>query len=321
MFDHLFLPFLISLLTAALLTPLAGRLAARLGRVSPPNPQVDGHTRATPYLGGLAIFCAVAPFLASAKASAWTAGAVLMMLVGLVDDFFTFSPVQKLFGQAAAALAAVACGLRLDLSGISPLDAALTVLWLVTVVNAFNVIDMMDGLSAGVGGIAGLGFAVALAWVGQAESAPLAAALSGGLLGFLVHNFHPARVFMGDTGSLFAGALLGSLAVMLQRGGAGVAGLLLLGFPLFEAVFLVVVRTRQGRPWHRASRDHTAQRLAQAGCSIRGAVLALYAAALLCALVALFVLRQPPQVSYLAAGAFAGAGLLAGWGLARVKME
>lgn len=321
MFDHLFLPFLISLLISALLTPLAGRLAGRLGRVSPPNPSVDGHTRATPYLGGLAVFCAVLPFLLSSKEVGWAFGAAGMMVVGLVDDFFALSPARKLIGQGGAGAVAVACGLRLDLSGVSPLDAALTLLWLVAVVNAFNVIDMMDGLSAGVGGIAGLGFAVALAWVGQADSASVAAALSGGLFGFLVHNFHPARVFMGDTGSLFAGALLGSLAVSLQRGGAGISGLLLLGFPLFEAVFLVVVRTRQGRPWHRASRDHTAQRLAQAGCSIRGAVLILYAAALLCAAVALFVLRQPPQVSYPAAGAFVGVGLLAGWGLARVKME
>ncbi len=321
MSDHLILPFLISLLIAALLTPLAGRLAVRLGRVSLPNPCVDGHTRATPYLGGLAVFCAVLPFLMSSKEVGWASGAVGMMLVGLVDDFFVLSPVRKLIGQAGAGAVTVACGLRLDLSGFFPLDAALTVLWLMTVANAFNVIDMMDGLSAGVGGIAGLGFAVALVYLGPADSASVAAALGGGLFGFLIHNFHPARIFMGDTGSLFAAALLGSLAVTLQRGGAGVAGLLLLGLPLFEALFLVVVRTRQGRPWYRASRDHTAQRLVQAGCSIRGAVLALYAAALLCAVVAVSILRQPPRVSYLAAGAFVGVGLLAGWGLAKVKME
>lgn len=321
MFDHLFLPFLISLLVSALLTPLGGRLAVRLGRVSPPNPRVDGHTRATPYLGGLAVFCAVLPFLLSSKEVGWASGAVGMMLVGLVDDFFALSPVRKVIGQASAGAVTVACGLRLDLSGVSPFDAVLTVLWLLTVANAFNVTDMMDGLASGVGGVAGLGFAVALAWAGQTESAPVAVALSGGLFGFLIHNFYPARIFMGDTGSLFAGALLGSLAVTLQRGGAGVAGLLLLGFPLFEALFLVVVRTRQGRPWYRASRDHTAQRLVQAGYSIRGAVLTLYVAALLCAVVALSILRQPPRVSYLAAGAFVGVGLLAGWRLAKVKME
>ena len=319
MLNHLFAPFLISLLISALLTPLAGRLAVRLGRVSPPNPSVDDHARATPHLGGLAVLCAVLPFLLSSKETGWASGAVGMMLVGLADDFFVLSPVRKLIGQAGAGAVTVACGLRLDLSGVSPLDAALTVLWLVAIANAFNVIDMMDGLASGIGGIAGLGFAVALTWL--PESAAIAAALAGGLFGFLLHNFHPARIFMGDTGSLFAGALLGSLAVTLQRGGAGIAGLLLIGFPLFEALFLVVVRTRQGRPWYRASRDHTAQRLVQAGCSIRGAVLALYAVALLCAVVALFILRQPPRVSYLAAGAFVGVGLLAGWGLAKVKME
>lgn len=321
MAEHLFISFLISLLISALLTPLAGRLAVRLGRVSPPNPSVDGHTRTTPSLGGLAVFCAVLPFLLSSKETGWASGAVVMMLVGLVDDLLVLSPARKLLGQGIAAAAAVAGGLCLSLSGLPFLDAALTVLWLMAIANAFNVTDMMDGLSAGVGGIAGLGFAAALLCLGLVDSASVAVALSGGLFGFLIHNFHPARIFMGDTGSLFTGALLGSLAVTLQRGGAGVAGLLLLGLPLFEALFLVVVRTWQGRPWYRASRDHTAQRLVQAGCSIRGAVLALYAAALFCAIVALFILRQPPPIPYITAGALVGAGLLAGWRLAKIDME
>jgi UDP-GlcNAc:undecaprenyl-phosphate GlcNAc-1-phosphate transferase len=320
MLNHLFLPFLSSLLIAALLTPLAGRLAVRLGRVSPPNPQVDGHTRATPYLGGLAVFCAVAPFLASAKASAWTAGVVLMA-AGLVDDFFRLSPARKLAGQGVAGAVAAASGLRFDLSGVPVVDAALTVFWLVAVANAFNVIDMMNGLSAGVGGAASLGFAVALAWAGETGAATVALALCGGLSGFLVYNFHPARIFMGNVGSQFVAGALGGMAILLQRSDAGVAGVLLLGFPLFEAIFLIVVRTRQGRKWYLASRDHTAQRLVQSGLSIRGAVLVLYAAALLCDAVALSILNRPLWVALLAAGALVGAGLLAGWGLARVKME
>ncbi|MSS70229.1 MAG: undecaprenyl/decaprenyl-phosphate alpha-N-acetylglucosaminyl 1-phosphate transferase [Candidatus Latescibacteria bacterium] len=320
MLTPLFPPFLTSLLLAALLTPLAGRLAVRLGRVSPPNPSVDGHTRATPYLGGLAIFCAVSPFLLSAKESAWILGTALMMLVGLLDDLFPFSPARKLLAQAAAAIATVAFGLHFDVSGILLLDAALTVFWLIAIANAFNVTDMMDGLAPGIGGIAGVGFAVVLTGSGPVESATLAAALAGGLFGFLIHNFHPARVFMGDTGSLFAGTLLGCLTVTLQRGGAGVAGFALLGLPLFEAAFLIAVRTRQGRPWYRASRDHTAQRLVQSGLSIRGAVLTLYAAALLCDVVALSILHRPLPIAYLTAGALVGAGLLAGGRLAKVNM-
>lgn len=320
MLNHLLPPFLISLLIAAALTPLAGRLAVRFGRVSPPSPSADGHTRASPYLGGLAVFCAVAPFLLPAKESAWALGTALMMLVGLVDDLFVLSPARKLLGQAAAAAGTVAGGLRFDLSGIPPFDAALTVFWLMVVANAFNVTDMMDGLASGVGGIASLGFAAALVCVGPVDSASVAMALSGGLFGFLIHNFHPARVFMGDTGSLFAGALLGCLTVTLQRGGAGIAGLILLGFPLFEALFLVVVRTRQGRPWYRASRDHTAQRLVQAGRSIRGAVLVLYAAALLCDVIALFILHHPPPITHITAGALVGVALFAGWRLAKIDM-
>jgi UDP-GlcNAc:undecaprenyl-phosphate GlcNAc-1-phosphate transferase len=317
---HPLFPFISALLLSTLLTPLAGRLARRLGRVSPPNPSVDGHIRTTPYLGGLAIFCAVAPVLLSTQAPPWVLGPALMMLVGLIDDLLVLSPAQKLLAQAAAATVTVAFGLHFDASGLLLPDAALTVFWLMATANAFNVIDMMDGLSPGVGGIAGFGFALALTGSGLTESAALAAALAGGLLGFLVHNFHPARVFMGDTGSLFAGTLLGCLTVVLQRSGSGAAGFVLLGFPLFEALFLIVVRTRRGRRWYLASRDHTAQRLVQSGLSIRGAVLALYAVALLCDAVALAILHRPLPITLLTAGVLVGAGLLAGWRLAKIDM-
>jgi UDP-GlcNAc:undecaprenyl-phosphate GlcNAc-1-phosphate transferase len=320
MLDPLVLPFLASFLAAALLTPLVGRAAARAGRISPPNPNVDGHTRATPHLGGVAVFLATMPFLLSGRHAAWAAGAGLAMLVGLADDLRPLSPRGKLLGQAAAAGVMVAGGIRFDLSGVLALDAALTVVWLVFVPNAFNVTDMMDGLAAGTGGIAAVGFAVALTVLGRAESAPVAAALAGGLFGFLVHNFHPARIFMGDTGSLFAGSVLGVSAVLAQREGAGLGGILLLGFPLFEAIFLIVVRTRQGRRWYLASRDHTAQRLVQAGFSIRGAVLLLYAAAACCGMGALFAVGRTTSVSSLVAGVAAGCGLLAGWRLAKVRM-
>jgi UDP-GlcNAc:undecaprenyl-phosphate GlcNAc-1-phosphate transferase len=108
--------------------------------------------------------------------------------------------------------------------------------------------------------------------------------------------------------------------VLAQREGAGLGGILLLGFPLFEAIFLIVVRTRQGRRWYLASRDHTAQRLVQAGFSIRGAVLLLYAAAACCGMGALFAVGRTTSVSSLVAGVAAGCGLLAGWRLAKVRM-
>ena len=318
--DHLVFPFLISFLISVLLTPFAGRLAVRLGRVSPPKPSVDGHTRTTPTLGGLAVFVATLPFLLFSKEMGWVLCAVLMALMGLADDFFGLSPTRKLAGQAAVGAVAVASGLRFDLSGVSAIDAALTVLWLVAVANAFNVIDMMNGLSAGVGGVASLGFAVALVWAGQAGSASIATALCGGLSGFLIYNFHPARIFMGNVGSQFAAGVLGGMAILLQRSGAGPTGFMFLGFPLFEAVFLIVVRMRQGRKWYLASRDHTAQRLVQAGCSIRGAVLILYAATLLCAAVGLLAMRCGPPVARVLAGGLVGVGLGAGWRLAKIDM-
>ena len=318
--DHLLSPFLVSFLVSVLLTPLAGRLAVRLGRVSAPKPSVDGHTRTTPILGGLAVFCAALPFLLSSREVGLAVCAILMALVGLADDFFALSPVRKLIGQAVVGIAAAAAGLRFELFGVSALDAVATVLWLVAVANAFNVIDMMNGLSAGVGGIASFGFAAALAWAGQAGSTAVALALCGGLCGFLVYNFHPARIFMGNVGSQFAAGALGGMAVLLQSMGGGVAGFLFLGFPLFEAFFLIVVRTRQGRKWYLASRDHTAQRLVQAGCSIRGAVLILYAAAFLCAGLALIAVRSGPFVACALAGGLAGCGWIAGWRLAKVDM-
>ena len=319
--QDLFSPFTIGLITASLLTPLVSKVAVGLGKVSLPNLSVDGHTRATPYLGGVAIFCAAFPFILHLQNSLWTAGVVLMTLVGLVDDLAVLSPIRKLLGQVAASGIVVWGGVRLEVSGLVPLDIGLTVIWMLWIVNAFNVTDMMDGLAAGVGGIASLGFALALVWVGSRESSVIAAALSGGLFGFLVHNFHPARSFMGDTGSLFVGCLLGILGVVLAGERSVIIPVILLGLPLFEAIFLVVVRWRQGRRWYLASRDHTAQRLVQSGCSIREAVLILYGAGLLCGSAALFVFRMPISGIYATMCVVLMVAMIAGWRLSKVKMK
>ena len=321
MLDRLFLTFLLALLLASLLTPLVRKGAARLGRVSPPNPAVDGHNRPTPYVGGLAVFLAVLPFILFCDDSRWTLGVVMMMGLGLVDDLWALSPAWKVLGQAAAATSAAAGGIAVQATGNALLDGGLTVLWLVWITNAFNVIDVMDGLAAGVGGVASLGFAVGFAWLGQGGPAVLATALSGALLGFLIYNFHPAKIFMGDTGSLFAGCLLGCLALGLQRQGHGIPGFVLLGFPLFEAVFLVLVRHRGGRRWYLSSRDHTAQRLVQMGWSIRGAVLVLYCVSGVCAGLALLCLRQPRPFPHVALGMLLAIALLSGWRLSKVQMR
>ena len=199
-----------------------------------------------------------------------------MGAIGFVDDKWPLSPIQKLAFQIFTVIIAVGGGLRFDTTGSTVADAVLTGVWLVWMCNAFNVLDMMDGLSAGAGAIASIG----LAGLGLVGGAPpvviLGASLAGGFLGFLVYNAHPARVYMGDAGSLFAGFVLGAMSVEISRAMPGVQGelcaVLVLGVPCFEAVFLCVVRKRKGLPVMRASRDHVAQRLVRMGHSVRGAV-------------------------------------------------
>lgn len=203
-------------------------------------------------------------------------GATAAALVGLVDDIYEFRPLPKLFWQTVAASVAVWLGLRAPLTGDAILDATATLVWLVWMCNAFNVMDMADGLAGGVGVIVCAALGVGDA-TGQFQiPGGLLLGCVGGLCGFLVYNLPPARIYMGDTGSLFLGFLFAGLSTQVVAVGSGLGGvvapvLLLLG-PNFEALFVACTRLVKCRSPIRPSNDHVVQRLVSYGLGLRVSV-------------------------------------------------
>ena len=245
---------------------------------------------AVPVSGGLAMAVAFAvTALAwgdhSAVPAALGAGGVAL-LVGLVDDLRPMPPRLKLAGQVAAGVVLVAAGVRFPLPGGFAVEAVVTVAWVVVLANAINLLDNMDGLASGVAALAAA--AVWLWWAGGDGGLPVAlpAALFGALVGFLAFNFRPARIFMGDSGSLWLGATLAALtAVDAGRlGGAGDPGwglalgvpAVLMAVPLFDTTLVTVERLRHRRPVSVGGSDHSSHRLVAAGLRPGPAVVLLW---------------------------------------------
>jgi len=294
------------------LTPLAMRIAERRGIVDSPGER-KLQRRPVPLLGGAAICAAVVMPLLAGSALAFLAasspgtarllpaqigtylggalsvlptlvvillGGVMMFLLGLWDDVSDLKPRVKLLGQVLVALGLVLMDVRVTV--FVPNDffsAAVTVAWVVVITNAFNLLDNMDGLCAGVALIATAVFWSVSALRGNYFIAVLLAVFAGSLLGFLRYNAHPARVFMGDAGSLFIGYFLAVLTVLQtyyspDSGGplAVLMPIVILAVPLYDTLSVIVIRTLHGESIFKADRRHFSHRLLALGMSQRGAV-------------------------------------------------
>jgi UDP-GlcNAc:undecaprenyl-phosphate/decaprenyl-phosphate GlcNAc-1-phosphate transferase len=327
--------FLVATIVAALLTPLANRVARRVGAVVFPSEQGLA-TRPTPALGGLAILAGAlvagaiwmpatinlhhAPGTARGAGGtvhtwAIAAGAVLITLIGAIDDARPLRPHWKLLGQIAAALLAVEGGavvtdvtvpflhtLQLPNTG-----GVLTVIWLVGLMNVVNFSDGVDGLAAGLCTIDGIAFAVIAFDLHVSGAAVLAALTAGAALGFLFHNFPPASAFMGDSGANLLGYLLGVVAVVGSvKTGAVVAlivPLFVLAVPFLDTGFVVAKRLKYGhKPWERDD-NHFHHRMARMGFSQRRTVFYLYGWTLMLAAVAV-ALRFVPYSNHNGTGTY-----------------
>jgi len=286
------LAFLVAALAAGALTPLAARLARAVGAVDEPRERgLSQH--ATPRLGGLALLAGV---LISAlvfldlndELRGILGGAILITLVGALDDVVDLSPAIKLLGQFAAGLIPVLAGVtvaNITLPFLGAIDfgwagGPLTLLGLVAVMNVVNLSDGVDGLAAGVCTISAATFAI-IAFDLQRDSAGVLAALTAGAaLGFLFHNFHPASIFMGDSGSNLLGLLLGCIAVQgaLKTNAliALVGPLVILAVPFLDTGFVVAKRIKYRRPISEGDAEHFHHRLARIGFSQRRTVAYLY---------------------------------------------
>jgi len=318
-------------MTAAL-TPAVIALAMRAGAIAQPTER-GVHTKPTPTWGGLAVVAGVAaavlavagtlPATTRSVVYAILGGGVLIAIVGAVDDRFKLRPLAKLAGQVGVAMLLPLWGVRIDavtnpfpaghplLNSLTPLgvtynpdfiflgagvSAAVTVFWVVLVMNAMNLLDGLDGLAAGAGAIFASGFVyLALSRSGAGAAAVLSGALAGACVGFLPYNFSPARVFMGDLGSMFLGYWIATSSILggfkTATAFALVVPFIVLLLPLLDATFAVVRRLIRRRPIFSADRGHVHHRLLGLGWSQRGTVLFLYLVCGVCTVLAALVAR------------------------------
>jgi UDP-GlcNAc:undecaprenyl-phosphate/decaprenyl-phosphate GlcNAc-1-phosphate transferase len=280
--------FAIALVVALYITPVMRKAALKFGIVDRPDGRLKRQAEPVPYLGGLAVYLAFLVALGIAfefnlAVLAILLAGTLMLLVGLIDDFGVLSPWEKLTGEAVAIAVLLKAGLYVQLFFLPPPVAlAISVLWLFTVTNALNILDVMDGLAGGVAAIAAAFLAGIAILNGRPTIAVMAAALSGALIGFLRYNRRPARIYLGDSGSLFVGVTLAALAMngryTVDNWVGMVTPAIILAVPLFDLVFVSVVRLEKGMSPFRGSPDHFALRLRDAGFTVESIVAIAYAA-------------------------------------------
>lgn len=257
-----------------LLVPPVRRFAWWTGYLDHPEAR-KLHTHATPLLGGLCValgagittvvLVRVLAVPVPAPAWWWAAGALAALVLGLIDDRFGMHPLPKLFLQIAVA-GVFLCGGVYPSGGLGPwVGIPLSLFWIVAMMNAVNFLDNMDGIIGGITAILACGLGVLHLWWGNGLEAIFAFALAGAALGFLRFNFTPASVFLGDAGSLFLGYSLSALSLLAAQAGPDIegsmAGLLILGYPVFDLSFVVVMRLREGRKIYQGGKDHTTHRL------------------------------------------------------------
>jgi UDP-GlcNAc:undecaprenyl-phosphate GlcNAc-1-phosphate transferase len=299
----------LSFLLALILTPVIRDRVGRFGFLDHPDGVRKKHTVAVPRVGGIAIVLAYLSTFAVAFALPFTytyvlhralpqmlhlvLAGVVVFATGVLDDRFGLNAWKKLLGIASAAVLAYAAGIRVDIHILHGLPAwpglgfALTVIWLIGCTNAFNLIDGMDGLAAGVGLVATITMLIAALTHGNLPLALATMPLAGCLLGFLRYNFNGASVFLGDSGSLLIGFLLGCFGALWSEKSATLVALtvplLAVSIPLLDVVLSIVRRYLRNRPIFEADRGHIHHKLLERGFSPKGAVLTIYA---FCAVVA-----------------------------------
>jgi UDP-GlcNAc:undecaprenyl-phosphate/decaprenyl-phosphate GlcNAc-1-phosphate transferase len=281
-------------------TPLVRQIALRWGIIDNPNARKI-HARPVPLLGGAAIYFAFMLGLLFFGDRSYVnevvgifIGATCMSLMGVVDDRWGLSSYPKLAGQLLAAAILVYSGVQVQLFG-GWLDIAVTIFWVVGITNAFNLMDNMDGLSGGTAMIAAVFFTLLAALSRQYLVGVLAAALAGACLGFLIYNWNPAHIFMGDAGSLFLGFLLAAVAIKLRFPSNSntvtwLIPVLIMAVPIFDTMLVFVSRLRRGKnPLTTPGKDHLSHRLAHLTGSKREAVLICYLISGAFGLVAIFL--------------------------------
>jgi UDP-GlcNAc:undecaprenyl-phosphate GlcNAc-1-phosphate transferase len=309
------------------LTPLALRWARRRNIMDRPGPG-KSHAEAVPYLGGVAIVSAfslvilVADLIHPAAADRGALAVALglgmgLALMGLIDDLRGVPVWLRLALEVGAGVVVYATGTRAHLAGAGlSLDAVVTVIWVVGITNAFNLLDNMDGLSAGVAAIASFWLFVVGLVNGQYFVAVLSLALVGCAIGFLRHNRFPARIYMGDAGSLYLGFMLSILTLHLRSYATlrltFLVPVTVLAVPIFDTALVVVTRLVHRRSPFHGGQDHTSHRLVFLGLPVPAAVALIYALTMATGWLGVIMSQVSRGTSFLLAGWLAAIGLFLG---------
>jgi UDP-GlcNAc:undecaprenyl-phosphate/decaprenyl-phosphate GlcNAc-1-phosphate transferase len=292
--DRVILAFLASLITVLISTPFVIKLAIKFGVTDKPNHR-KVHEKIMPRMGGLAIFIGVTvgylvSGLQNEKVTAITVGGILITILGILDDKYELSAKVKFSGQILVALMIVSTGLTIDFISIpfvvekfylGWLSFPITVLWIVGITNAINLIDGLDGLAAGISSIGIATIAIMAGLAGKELILLLSIIILGSTIGFLFYNFHPAKIFMGDTGALFLGYSISILSLLGLYKSVTLFSFLIpiiiLGVPIFDTATAIIRRLVHKKPISAPDKSHLHHRILAMGLSHRNTVLAIYA--------------------------------------------
>jgi UDP-GlcNAc:undecaprenyl-phosphate GlcNAc-1-phosphate transferase len=302
--SNVFIVILTATISAIVASPMMIRLAQRIHLVDMPGAATHKkHQVETPIAGGLVILVSLMITLGilqlqlSNEVRGILLGTLVMMLWGLIDDRFNLRPSHKIFGQLLAALIVIGFGVQVHITKIDWLDFLITLFWFIGITNAFNFVDSMDGLAVGLAGIASAFFMLVTLDSAQPELAFLSAAFMGTMIGCFFFNAPPARMFLGDSGSLMLGFSLAAIGIAYTPAQAGLpqgvswfVPILVLGVPIFDMALVVVSRFRKRRPIYLANTDHVYHRLEQYGFKPNRAVAAMHVTAIILGLLAFITL-------------------------------
>ncbi|MBH0164075.1 undecaprenyl/decaprenyl-phosphate alpha-N-acetylglucosaminyl 1-phosphate transferase [Fictibacillus sp. 7GRE50] len=288
----LIIAFGVSLLTVLAITPLVIKFAILIGATDKPN-QRKVHQKVMPRLGGLAILIGVAAGYFTAglhkqEVTGITVGALIIVILGILDDIYELSAKAKLAGQILAAFVIIETGLTIDLLNIPFIGKfelglwayPITLFWILAITNAINLIDGLDGLAAGISSIVILTVAVMAGINGNILILTLSVIILGSTFGFLFYNFNPAKIFMGDTGALFLGYSISVLSLLgLYKSVtlfSFIVPIIILGVPVFDTTFAIIRRIANKKPISAPDKGHLHHRLLSLGLSHKSTVLIIY---------------------------------------------
>jgi UDP-GlcNAc:undecaprenyl-phosphate GlcNAc-1-phosphate transferase len=275
--------FILSFLATLYLVPICALLAHRFKLIDNPDGLLKRHKEPTPYLGGVAVYCGflmgislTAPF--TNNVFLFLVGCTLLLFLGLIDDLIALSSSQKFVGQCFIALIFIKADLLFKESFfVTFWLVPLLILWIASIINAFNLIDIMDGLATTVALVSSGSFFIVSLFTRQYTITILMASFMGSLIGFLKYNKPPARIYLGDAGSLFIGGVLATIPFMLPwslyNNLGFLAPIIILGIPLLEVLSLIIIRTYKRIPFYKGSPDHFACYLMANAWSKKGILL------------------------------------------------